>query len=216
MIEIRPIQQNQIEQTKQVVITVCLEIWQDILTEEDLKHYDSMSDIKQVRSHYFDNKGLFLVLVDGDRVVGTGAIRKLNDEVCELKRMWFLKAYRGRGWGSKMAQMLFDFAKQTGYQKVRLDPANEERQSQALKLYKKLEYVKKIVSRERDQSEIRSPNSMTKRLSAGFQSRMGIVHFLAILWIKGRTLLPCVPLPTKDPQPCFASLKAKRDDDDQI
>lgn len=135
MIEIRPIQQHQIEQAKQIVMAVCLEIWQDVLTEEDLSRYDSMSDIEQVRSHYFDNDGVFLVLLDNEQVVGTGAIRKLDDEICELKRMWFLKAYRGQGWGWKMAQMLFDFARQRGYRKVRLDLANEERQPQALKFY---------------------------------------------------------------------------------
>jgi putative acetyltransferase len=138
MIEIRPIQQHQIEQAKQVVTIVSLEIWQDILTEEDVRRYDSMSDIQNVRSHYFYNSGVFLVLVDNQQVVGTGAIRKLDDEICELKRMWFLKAYRGQGWGWKMAQMLFEFARQTGYRKVRLDLANEERQQQALKFYKRL------------------------------------------------------------------------------
>lgn len=138
MVEIRPIQQHQIEQAKQVVTTACLEVWRDIVTEKELKHYDPMSDIEQVRLHYFDNGGLFLVLVDNEQVVGTGAIRKLNDEICELKRMWFLKEYRGQGWGWKMAQRLFDFAKQSGYRKVRLDLADEKRQLQAIKLYKKL------------------------------------------------------------------------------
>ena len=138
VVEIRLIQQNQIEQAKQIVMAVCLEIWQHILTEEDLSRYDSMSDIEQVRSHYFDNRGVFLVLVDNEQVVGTGAIRKLNDEICELKRMWFLKEYRGQGWGRKMAEMLFDFARQAGYRKVRLDLATEEQQPQALKLYSRL------------------------------------------------------------------------------
>ncbi|MBW4526359.1 MAG: GNAT family N-acetyltransferase [Phormidium tanganyikae FI6-MK23] len=138
MIEIRPIQQQQIDQAKQVVTTVCLEIWHDFITKEDLNHYDSMSDINYVRSHYFDNHGTFLVLVDQGQVVGTGAIRKLDRGICELKRMWFLKEYRGQGWGWKMAQMLFDFAKQAGYRKVRLDLANEARQLQAVKFYQKL------------------------------------------------------------------------------
>ncbi|MEA5505942.1 GNAT family N-acetyltransferase [Halotia wernerae UHCC 0503] len=138
MVEIRSIQQHQIEQAKQTIMTVCLEIWQGILTEEDLRRYDSMSDIENVRSHYFDNSGIFLVLVDNEQVVGTGAIRKLDDEICELKRMWFLKEYRGKGWGRKMAQMLFNFATQVGYRKVRLDLANEKGQSQALKLYRRL------------------------------------------------------------------------------
>lgn len=138
MLEIRPIQQHQIKQAKQVVTAVCLDVWQDILTEEDLKFHDSMSDIEQVQSHYFDNAGMFLVLVDNEQVVGTGGIRKLDDKICELKRMWFLKTYRGQGWGWKMAQMLFDFARQVGYRKVRLDLVNEARQSQALKLYSRL------------------------------------------------------------------------------
>lgn len=138
MVEIRPIQQHQIEQAKQVITAVCLDVWQGILTEEDVKRYDSMSDIEQVRSHYFDNGGMFLVLVDKEQVVGTGGVRRLDDEICELKRMWFLKAYRGRGLGWKMVQMLFDFAKKAGYRKMRLDLANEERQPEALKLYRKL------------------------------------------------------------------------------
>jgi putative acetyltransferase len=49
MTEIRPIQQHQIEQAKQVVTAVCLDIWQDLLIEEDVRRYDSMSDIERVR-----------------------------------------------------------------------------------------------------------------------------------------------------------------------
>lgn len=138
MIEIRPIKQHQIEQAKQIVITVCLEIWQGVLAEDDLTRYDSMSDIENVQTHYFDNGGTFLILVDDEQVVGTGAIRRLDNEICELKRMWFLKEYRGQGLGWKMAQLLFDFAQQAGYRKVRLDLANAHRQPQALKLYRKL------------------------------------------------------------------------------
>jgi putative acetyltransferase len=119
-------------------VTVYLEVWKDILTEEDLGRYDSMTDIENVRSHYFDNGGLFLVLMDNEQVVGTGAIRKLDDEICELKRMCLLNEYPGQGWGWKMAQMLLDFARQTGYCKARLDLANEKRQPLALKLYKRL------------------------------------------------------------------------------
>jgi putative acetyltransferase len=54
--------------------------------------------------------------------------------------MWFHQQYRGKGWGLEMAQMLFDFARQTGYQKVRLDLAKAEQQSQAMKLYTKLRF----------------------------------------------------------------------------
>ncbi len=143
MLEIRQIQPHQIEQAQQVVATVSLEIWQDLLTAADIKRYDSMSDVQNLQFHYFDCQGVFLVLLNlalsaSEQVVGTGAIRWLNPETCELKRMWFLKAYRGQGWGRKMAQMLFDFARQVGYQKVRLDLASKERQPQAMRFYTSL------------------------------------------------------------------------------
>lgn len=45
-------------------------------------------------------------------------------------------------------------------------------------------------------------------LKIGLRWLQGVIH-------KGRPLLPWVPLLPNDPQPCFASLKAKRDYDDQ-
>ncbi len=36
-IKITPIKQHQIDEAKQIVITVCLEIWDELLTEDDLK-----------------------------------------------------------------------------------------------------------------------------------------------------------------------------------
>ncbi len=136
MIEIKPIQLHQIEEVKRVIVTVCNEIWQ--VPEEVIRRYDRMSDINDVQSHYFDNNGTFLLLIDSGRVVGSGAIRRLNNDICELKRMWFLKDYRVLGLGTRMAQMLLDFARIAGYKKVRLDTTDEQKQAQALKLYQRL------------------------------------------------------------------------------
>lgn len=46
-------------------------------------------------------------------------------------------------------------------------------------------------------------------LKIGLRWLQGVIH-------KGRTLLPCIPLLSKDPEVCFASLKAERDYDDHI
>lgn len=137
-IKITAIKQYHVDEVKQLIVGICLEIWKGLLNEDDLKRYDSMTDINNVESHYFDNNGTFLVLLDEERIVGTGAIRKLDNQVCELKRMWLVKKFRGKGYGLQMVQMLFDFARQAGYEKVRLDLADEKHQYQALKFYKKL------------------------------------------------------------------------------
>jgi putative acetyltransferase len=65
------------------------------------------------------------VLRDGEEVVGTGAIRRLDQQTCELKRLWFLPACRGKGFGKQMVERLLDFARSAGYQRVRLDTAPE-------------------------------------------------------------------------------------------
>jgi putative acetyltransferase len=136
MIEIKPIQPDQVAEVKRVILTVCHEIWQFPL--EVIRCYDAMSGLDDLKSHYFNNNGTFLVLIDNGMIVGSGAIRRLCDHSCELKRIWFLKDYRGKGLGLEMAQMLLDFAKKTGYKKVRLDTVDELKQAQTLKLYKRL------------------------------------------------------------------------------
>ena len=70
-----------------------MEIWDGLLSEDDIARIDSKSDIDNVKFDYFDNNGIFLVLIDGNRVVGSGAIRKLDDKTCTSWRMLFLKEY---------------------------------------------------------------------------------------------------------------------------
>lgn len=128
MVEIRPLREAEVEAARQVITAVCFEFFGHAPLE-----FEDMDDIQ---SHYSGSTGAFLVLTDDGKVVGTGAIRCLDDSTCELKRMWFLKEYRGRGLGKQMAQMLLDSAKQMGYKRVRLDtsPTLE----QAVGLYRKL------------------------------------------------------------------------------
>ena len=136
MIEIKSPQLHQSEEVKNLIFAVCNEIFQ--VSEETIRRFDTMSDIDDVYSHYLDNGGTFLVLLDQERVVGSGAIRRLNDDICELKRMWFLKEYRGRGLAKNMVQLLLDFARNAGYKKVRLDLFDEQKQAQALEFYKRI------------------------------------------------------------------------------
>ncbi|AFZ21650.1 GNAT family N-acetyltransferase [Allocoleopsis franciscana] len=136
MIEIKSIQLHQSEEVKHLIFAVCNEIFQ--VSEEVIRRFDTMSDIDDMHSYYFNNGGTFLVLMDERKVVGSGAIRRLNNDICELKRMWFIKKYRGQGLANQMVQLLLDFARKTGYKKVRLDLLDEQKQTQALKFYKRL------------------------------------------------------------------------------
>ena len=65
-------------------------------------------------------------------------MRHLQDRRCELKRLWYLKEYRGRGFGWQMAHQILEFATAKGYERMRLDVADGEKQAAAIKLYQQL------------------------------------------------------------------------------
>jgi putative acetyltransferase len=141
MTNIRPIKLEEVPTARWLIYFVAHEIFNDSRPlEESMAYYDArgvLEEMDDVQRSYFDNDGTFLVLVDGDQIVGTGAIMKLDAEVCELKRLWFLKEYRRKGLGYQMTQELLSFARSKGYKRVRLE-TDRDAQSQALNFYKRL------------------------------------------------------------------------------
>ena len=96
--------------------------------------------MERVAKGYAPPFGVFLVVLDDDRIVGTGAIRRLDESLCELKRMWLLPEYRGRGYGTLVADRLLDFARNVGYSRIRLDTAPELHR--ATRLYERLGFAR--------------------------------------------------------------------------
>ncbi|MFL7867515.1 MAG: GNAT family N-acetyltransferase, partial [Anaerolineales bacterium] len=101
--------------------------------------------------HYFAAGGTFLVALNGEQVIGSGALRKLSDNTAELKRMWLLEAYHGRGIGYRLLMQLFDFAREQGYARIRLQTSPE--QVRALDFYRKVGFYE-IPPYNEDVSEI--------------------------------------------------------------
>jgi len=137
MVEIKPIQNHQIDEVKSIIWSVCQEIFQ-VSRQEVIKCYDDLSDLDEIETNYFFNRGIFFVILDRNKVVGSGGIKLFNDEICELKRMWLLKEYRGRGSAKKLGNILLDFARENGYKKVRLDIFSAQKQARAINFYRKL------------------------------------------------------------------------------
>jgi putative acetyltransferase len=143
MITIRPIQNDEIPSAKQIILTVGYGIfgWDGSL-EDSIRHFensDEFQDMDNLQSHYFDNEGLFLVALDGPSQVGSAAIRKLTETTAELKRVWLLDAYQGRGIGFQLVKNLFDFARTQGYHFVRLQTSSY--QTRAISFYKRLGFL---------------------------------------------------------------------------
>ena len=82
--------------------------------------------------------GAFLVgFADGEPVCG-GGIKRLEDGVCEIKRMYVVPAARGSGLAAQLLRALEEHARELGYQRVRLDTG--PRQPHAERMYRAAGY----------------------------------------------------------------------------
>jgi ribosomal protein S18 acetylase RimI-like enzyme len=141
MINIRPISQNEVPFVKELIYRVTHQVFRDARPiEESVAFYESkgtLHDMDDLQQTYFENDGIFLVMTEDQQIIGTGAIRKIDHEICELKRVWLLFEYHGKGLGYRMIQELLMFARKKGYRRIRLE-TDRGGQSRAYDLYKRL------------------------------------------------------------------------------
>lgn len=139
MIKIRRIKPGEGPAAKRVVYRVAHVIFNDPRTlEESIVYHESRNELKDlddIQRNYFENGGVFLVMTENDQIIGTGAIRKLEDDICELKRLWLLTEYHGQGLGYCMLQELLSFAREKRYKLIRLE-TDPDVQSRAFNFYK--------------------------------------------------------------------------------
>jgi GNAT superfamily N-acetyltransferase len=98
------------------------------------------------RSQVKDGARYLVVLNDGGRAVGCGAVQAFEADSehpgdGELKRMYVLPAARGRGFARALLAGLEDLARAAGHPVLRLTTG--ERQPEAIALYESSNYVRR-------------------------------------------------------------------------
>lgn len=80
------------------------------------------ADIADVEKFYMRN-GCFWCLFENDILIGTVAVRIINpdDKVVELKRMFVLPEYQGKGFGRLLLEYAIAYAREQQYNKICLD-----------------------------------------------------------------------------------------------
>lgn len=97
------------------------------------QHFDQ--ELLLLEAQYAPPSGALLLIQSGNDYRGCAGIRKWEDAICELKRMYLRPEIRGMGLGKKLLTTAFETAIALGYKSMRLDslPGMYE----AIQLYRK-------------------------------------------------------------------------------
>ena len=88
----------------------------------DLEFQNFQKELNDLKQQYSKPEGaLWIAYNESHNAVGCVAIRKLEDTVCELKRMYIRKEARGTGLGKQLMTTSIEKAIELGYEKMRLD-----------------------------------------------------------------------------------------------
>ena len=96
----------------------------------------SSEELATLPGKYTPPRGTLLLAFCGGAIAGCGALRSLDENVCEMKRLYVRPEFRCQGIGRIIAERLIGEAKRIGYALMRLDtiPEADARGKPALSL----------------------------------------------------------------------------------
>ena len=80
----------------------------------DLCFQNFGQELANLPGDYAPPAGRLLVAVDETRLAGCVALRRIDEQVCEMKRLYVRPAYRGAGLGRKLAEAVIASDSATG------------------------------------------------------------------------------------------------------
>jgi putative acetyltransferase len=107
--------------------------------ELDLSFQNFANELETMEAQYNRPKGALILAYEEQTTIGCVAIREINTDIAELKRMFVLPEYRKYKIGKKLLELSIEIAaKEFHYKKIRLDTLPS--MSAAQKLYQQFDF----------------------------------------------------------------------------
>jgi len=107
------------------------------ILEPYFKDQNFLLEIDKMPKGYEPPDGIYLLAYVENEAAGTVALKRLDDEFCEMKRLFVSPKFQGIGLGKLLAERVMDEATKLGYAKMRLDNSRSV-MAKAILLYKSL------------------------------------------------------------------------------
>ena len=91
-------------------------------------------EVENLPGNYAKPNGRLLLASPDEKLAGCVALRKLEDGICEMKRLYVRENFRGLKIGNALIEKLIEEARLIGYEKIRLD-TYPPKMSKAFALY---------------------------------------------------------------------------------
>lgn len=135
-LEIRPITEG--DEARSLAVRRLFLEYADFLGV-DLCFQGFEQELAELPGAYAPPDGRLLVAIANGTSVGCVALRKLEDGICEMKRLYVQPGFRGQGIGRQLADAIIREARGIGYQRMRLDSLASLQEATAL--YRSLGFV---------------------------------------------------------------------------
>jgi len=89
--------------------------------EIDLCFQNFEKELAGLPGDYAQSAGRLLLAYEESQLAGCVALRKIDERICEMKRLFLRVEFRGHGLGRRLIETIIREAKQIGYERMRLD-----------------------------------------------------------------------------------------------
>lgn len=99
-----------------------LKLVEDVLADYGLalNTQEADLDVTDLEAYYRENKGWFEVVEYEGQIIGSVGVYKIDEETCELRKMYLYPSYQGTGIGKALMEHALEAAKELKYKTITL------------------------------------------------------------------------------------------------